>query len=192
MFPEDFMRMRCRPLVSPSLLCLLTWIVTTATPAAARAADVTQFINEQTVMAGEADLTKLDAAAIEKTLMELAKAAGMVGPNPLQTKEAEAKATLAHGTKWVNDAKQAGATAIYLIMDSRGMQRFGPTIIIPVPDAKAPAVAKLIPLPQAGAKPAGTQPAAPPNPRDQQVTTIPGVGVVFGAVANLNTFRAIK
>ena len=204
------MRMRFPLTRSLALLALFMTVVPSsaalaqapAAPAApgpagqvAAATGITRFINEQTVMAGEADLTKLDAAAIEKTLMELGKAAGMFGPNALQTPEAEGKQTLAVGTKWVNDAKQAGATAIYLVMDARGMQRFGPTIIIPVPDAKAPGVAKLIPLPQAGgagAKPAGTQPAAVPNQNQQQVTTIPGVGVVFGAAANLNAFRAIK
>ena len=185
---------------SPLPLCLSLLTLLAMTPTVA-SAQVTRFINDQTVMAGEADLTKLDAAQIEQFLMQLAKVAGIVGPNPLQTKEPEVQQSLAQGTKWVNDAKQAGATAIYLIMDARGMQRYGPTIIIPVPDAKAPAVAKLIPLPAAGgggggggggAKPAGTQPAAPPNPNQQQVTTIPGVGVVFGAGANLATIRALK
>jgi prepilin-type processing-associated H-X9-DG protein len=109
----------------------------------------------------------------------------------MQIKEAEAKANIGKGTKWINDVKQAGATTIYLVMGSASMQRHGPTIIIPVPDAKAAAVAKLVPIPQP-ARPAGTQPAARPRPGEPQVATIPGVGVVFGATANMNAFKALK
>ena len=190
------MRMRNRVVVSPGvLLCLLLTLPLLALSPATASAQITRFINEQTVVAAEADLTKLDAAQIEKFLMELGKSAGMIGPNALQTKEAEAKAELAKGTKWITDAKQAGATAVYVVMDSAGMQRFGPAVIIPVPDAKAAAVAKLIPFPAAdgGPKPAGTQPAAArPGPNQQQVATIPGVGVVFGAGGSVNAVKAIK
>ena len=179
------MRMRCRHFVSSSLLCLLTLIVTTATPATARAADISQFINEQTVFAGEADLTKLDAAAIEATLMELAKAAGITGPDALQMKEAEAKANIGVATKWIDDVKQAGAKSIYLVMDSTGMERYGPTVIIPATDAQAPAIAKLVPI----QPPPPGQPGGPHRP---QVTTIPGVGVMFGATANVTRMKNFK
>src|SRR5687768_5267005 len=196
------MRMRSR-LASLTLLGLLTLVTTATTPATVRA-DITRFINEQTLVAAEADLTKLDPAAIETFLMELAKASGVVGANAMQTKEAEAKQHLGVGTKWVNDVKRAGATSIYLIMDSGVMQRYGPTIIIPVPDAKAAAVAKLIPTPgnaaaaAAGTQPAGagagaaTQPARKMNPGEPQAATVPGIGVVFGPTANVNAVKALK
>src|SRR5688500_14427541 len=118
------MRMRFRPLVSSiPLLCLfaLAAAAIAATPAVGRA-DITRFINEGTVVAAEADLTKLDGAAIEAFVMQLAKAAGVVGPDALHMKEAEAKAGIGKGTKWINDVKQAGATTIYLVMDSTAMQ----------------------------------------------------------------------
>src|SRR5687768_6624455 len=175
------MRMRSR-LISFTLLCLLTTAM--ATPAVVRA-DITKFINEQTLLAAEADLTKVDGPAIEAFLIELAKAAGIVGPGAMQAKEAEARAELAKATKWINDVKQAGAKSIYLVMDSTGMQRYGPTVIIPVPDAQAPAIAKLIPVPP-------QQPGRPQHPGMTQVQTIPGVGVAFGAAANMTTLKALK
>jgi prepilin-type processing-associated H-X9-DG protein len=179
------MRMRFRRLISTTLLCLFALVAMTAMPATVRA-DINRFINEQTILAAEADLTKLDAAAIEGMLIALGKAAGVVGANPMQMTEPQAKVELAKGTTWVNDVKKAGATSIDLVMDSVGGHRYGPAIIIPVADAQAPAIAKLIPIP---AQPPGRRPG---GPHMTQVVTIPGVGVVFGAGANVNMIKALK
>ncbi|MEA2733931.1 MAG: hypothetical protein QOE14_382, partial [Humisphaera sp.] len=167
-----------------SLICLLGFIVVAAAPARGQ---IAKFITEQTIVAGEADLTKVDGAAIESFLMNLAKAAGVAGAGELQTPEAEVKADLGKATKWINDVKAAGATSVYLLMDSRAMQRTGPVLIIPVSDDKAAALAALIPVP-GGAQP----PRGRPNPNMPQATVVPGVGVIWGAPGSVNAVKAVK
>jgi len=181
------MRMRSRLIsTTTALLCLLAFAAATGVSATIARADIAKFINEQTVLVGEADLTKVDGAALEATALELAKTAGIIGA-PGAATEAEAKQHLGQASKWINDIKQAGATSICIVMDSTAMQRTGPTVIIPVSDDKAAAIAKLIPLP------GGAQPApARPNPGMPQVVTVPGVGVMFGATASVNVIKALK
>ena len=196
------MRMRSRH-VSITLLRLLTlgvaMLIPTApvaaaaapAPAATAAPDISKFINEQTIFAVDADLTKLDSTAIAATLMELAKAAGMTGPNPPQMSEAETKQGIGQATSWINDAKAAGATSVFIVMDSVSMQRAGPVMIIPVPDDKAPAVAKLVPTP-GGPQQQQQPPGRRANPNMPTAVVVPGVGVVWGAQASVNVVKAIK
>ncbi|MEA2711044.1 MAG: hypothetical protein QOF78_3645 [Phycisphaerales bacterium] len=167
-----------------SLICLLGFIVVAAAPARGQ---IAKFITDQTIVAGEADLTKVDGAAIESFLMNLAKAAGVAGAGELQTPEAEVKADLGKATKWINDVKAAGATSVYLLMDSRAMQRTGPVLIIPVSDDKAAALAALIPVPGGPQPPRGR-----PNPNMPQATVVPGVGVIWGAPGSVNAVKAVK
>jgi prepilin-type processing-associated H-X9-DG protein len=196
------MRMRSR-LVSITLLCLLTLtlampaLIARAAPAPAApaagapATDISKFINEQTVLAIDVDLTKLDGAAIAATLMDLSKAAGITGAEPMQMSEAEAKQGLAHATGWINDAKAAGAKSMFIVMDSAAMQRTGPTMIIPVPDDKAAAIAKMIPTP--GGPPQQQQgPGRRATPNMPQGTVVPGVGVVWALPAGVSSVKAIK
>ena len=191
-------------LVSITLLCLLTLALAMpastaraaaapapAAAAAAPATDIAKFINEQTIFAVDVDLTKLDGASIAATLLDLSKAAGITGPNPPQMSEAETKQGLDHVTGWINAAKQAGAKSLFIVMDSVAMQRSGPTMIIPVPDDKAAAVAKLIPTP-GGPQPQQQPPGRRANPNMPQGVAVPGVGVVWGAQSSVNALKAIK
>src|SRR5688572_31023768 len=73
------MRTRSRFVASFPLLCLLVSAALAATAAPARAADINRFIDDKTIFAGQADLTKVDPAAIETFLLDLAKSAGIAG-----------------------------------------------------------------------------------------------------------------
>jgi prepilin-type processing-associated H-X9-DG protein len=147
-------------------------------------ADINKYIDDKTVIAARADLTKVDATALATFLRELATNAGMIGPNAVRPGgEAEFNAGMAMMVMWINQAKTAGVTEVYALGDAAGMEQGPPLIVMPVPDDKADAVAALIPVPPQRGR---------PNPRQPQVQTIAGVGVVFGTPGQVERFRAIK
>jgi hypothetical protein len=78
--------------------------------------------------------------------------------------------------KWITDVKQAGATSIYVVMDATGMQRSGPTVIIPVRGRQGGGDRQADPDCAAAPARAGA------NPNEPQVVTVPGVGVMLAPV----------
>ena len=183
--------MRFRLTGSTCCYCLLTFLALAPAlaPAVARA-DLARFINEKTVLAGEADLTRVDPAAVQDFLLTLAKGSGITGPDPAQMPEQEARANLGPAMKWVADVRDAGVTHIYLASNSlipdRGQVRGDFFVVLSVPDEKAAAAAKLVPIPQ-----------PPPNRRGQasgmpQAVPVPGLGVVFASAAGVNAAKNLK
>ena len=172
------MRIPHRLPVAIPLLALLMSLTTSAA-----GADVSRFVDQKTFLAAEADLTKVDAAALDAFLLRMAEAMGVAGEQPFQTPRAEVQPSLAVVSKWINDMKQAGVSELYAVADFARIEH-PPTIIIPVPDDKAAAVSALVPRPRAD--------VGPRDSRMPAVETVPGVGVVFAAPAAIADLKALK
>lgn len=164
--------------------CLIAALSAVPVPASAQ---LTKYIDANTVVAGEIDLTKLDPAALEAFVLEQGKTMKVVGAPEGKEQEQEVRRELGRARKWLTDLKAAGATSVYLVATSQTIQRDPPTVIIPVTDAQAPAVIALFPRVQ---QPPPGQPGR--GGGAQQAVAVPGVGVVFARPAAANAIKAIK
>jgi prepilin-type processing-associated H-X9-DG protein len=155
-----------------ALLVMLSLI---ALPPRTAWADVTKFIDANTAVAGEVDLTKVDPAAFEQFILGLANNA-KVGD------DADVKQSVGEMKKWLTDMKAAGATQLCLIGTSNAFRRGQLAVIVPVADDKAPAIVALFNPKNAnrGVRRAGVA-AAP----------VPGVGVVYGPAELLAGIKTV-
>src|SRR5687767_9144772 len=89
------------------------------TPLLARA-DLKQFIDEQTLFAAEADLTKVNSPAVEQWLKQLLATAGLIGDGGAGALPAGQVDLMAKETKrWLADVAAAGGKRVYMVTNEQ-------------------------------------------------------------------------
>lgn len=110
---------------------LIALLITIAAAAPARA-DLKQYIDAGTLMAGEVDLTKADFATIDPWVRQAMTAAGLLGNSPSAVKPAELDGSMAAAKKVVADLRAAGATKIYFVTQLDLLKNGGVAVIAPI------------------------------------------------------------
>jgi prepilin-type processing-associated H-X9-DG protein len=105
-------------------------------------ADLKDYIDEQTTFAGEVDLTKVDLAALEKWLREMADAIGAFEDN--DRARAGFEKAIAESKRWVGEFVRAGGTKIYLVTTEELMKDGAVAIIAPAERGKAGPLASML------------------------------------------------
>ena len=113
-----------------TLIALLGIVYISIAGSSARAG-VEQFVDAQTVTAGEADLTRVDPAAIEPWLREVMAATGFTKSADAQ-QLGEMNAAIASPKRWLSDVAAAGGKHIYAVAQGVFARNGQVAIIIPV------------------------------------------------------------
>jgi prepilin-type processing-associated H-X9-DG protein len=174
---------------------LLIAVSTFSSPAAR--AGIEKFIDDKTILAGEADLTRLDADAVSKWASETFKTAHLLGPEGPGPTEAELTTAMAEFKRWLADAKAQGASVVYLIAaDDAGPGKPFVTIVPCEDAAKAKAIASLM---YSGTTTGPSSPPAPPAGQagepyvrfSERAEVVAGVGVMRGTANRIAAARAV-
>src|SRR4051812_11401624 len=104
----------CRIPIHPIFIVLSTICLLAGSPSAARGG-IEKFIDDRTVLAGEADLTRVDADAIGKWAADTFKTAHLIAPEGPGPTGAELRGSIGQFKRWLADVKAQGATVVYLI-----------------------------------------------------------------------------
>ena len=179
----------CPGLITLSALCLVAGRL----PAAQ--SGIEKFIDDRTTLAGEADLTRLDADAIGKWVADTFKTANLMGPQGPGPTEAELQAGMGQFKRWLAEATAQGATVVYLIATDDGGPGNPFVAIVPCEDARAKSIASLF---YSGTT---TGPSAPPDPPPGQVgaayrrfteraEVVAGAGVMRGTAEHIAAVKA--
>src|SRR6185437_13395112 len=94
-------------------------------------ADLKDYVDSQTLLAGEADLTKIDPAALEPWLRQMMTAAGMTGNGAAAVKPQDVDKTMSEMKRWLGDVASAGGKHIYIVTQFDLIKMGGVAIIIP-------------------------------------------------------------
>ena len=114
----------------------------TASAQSARA-DLQQYVDGRTMMAAQADLTKIDPVALETWMRQMMAASGMTtGPFALKPEQVDAQ--MAFVRKWLGDVVAAGGKEIYTV--SWDDVSHGPPVAVILPAAPGGDVNKLASL----------------------------------------------
>jgi prepilin-type processing-associated H-X9-DG protein len=171
-------------------LSVVTFVTVPPALSTASAAGVEQFVDDQTVLAGEIDLTRVDPAAVETFLFDAAKAARIFEPGPGAAQEKEVRQSLAKARDWIAGLKANGAKTIYLTGNVESLKIGPPTVIVPVPDEKSATVASLL---YSGKPDGATGPRTPQvSRRTAAAETVPGVGAVLGNAVGRTYVKTLK
>ena len=109
------------------------WIVAALialTPLLARA-DLKEFVNEETLFAAEADLTKVDSVLVEQWLRQLVAAAGLIGDEPAALPADRVDLMARESKRWLADIAAAGGKHIYIVTGEERIKDGQFVVIIP-------------------------------------------------------------
>ena len=174
------------PLLAPVLMFCTLCMACLTSPARA---GVEQFIDDQTILAGEIDLSRVDAAAMETFLFDAAKSLTKLEPGRADEKEKELRAALADFSRFLTEFKQHGGKTLYVVTTSRLLKDGGIAVVAPAPDDQAKSMAALL------FSGSATGPTSAPEPRGhhpQRAEVVPGLGAVRGTGGAIEYIKTVR
>src|SRR4051812_47262990 len=97
-------------------------------------ADLKQYVDDKTIVAFSADLTKADPDVVEKWVRTAMEAAQMIAPaaGEFAIPPAELDQHLGRAKQWLVDAKKSGATTVYYLGPQQMMQSGAFVMVAPI------------------------------------------------------------
>ncbi len=159
-------------------------------------AELKDYVDSQTLVAAEADLTKVDPAALEPWLRQLMAAAGLSGTNGSTLKAEDVDKAMSEMKRWLGDVASAGGRHIYLVTQfdmirAGGFSPFGGMAIILPAEAGGDAH-KLAALINSGRADGPTSRPVPNYQGRDMSMYVPRAEVLNGNIAVFGTPSAIK
>src|SRR3954471_13659957 len=94
-------------------------------------ADLKQYIDNSTIFAGEADLTKVDPAGLEQWMRQAMTACGLIGKNPTALKPEEVESFMSTMKRGMGDFTASGGKQIYIVTQMELIKDGGIAVIVP-------------------------------------------------------------
>jgi hypothetical protein len=108
-------------------------------------ADLKQYIDEQTMIAGEADLTKVNGPQVEAFMRDIIKEAGLTAGQDPAMSEADVTKAVGHVNRVLTEVSKAGGQQVYVVTHLGLMKTGGFAVIVPAaPGGDAKKLASLL------------------------------------------------